>query len=67
MASNTVLLGIGEMAHDVVSKAGAIGFVRSLCVEEPDGLVGALCFLTSDAAAFVTGQTLVVDGGWAQV
>ncbi len=32
--------------------------------EEPDDLVGALAFLTSDDAAFVTGQTLYVDGGW---
>jgi NAD(P)-dependent dehydrogenase (short-subunit alcohol dehydrogenase family) len=29
----------------------------------PEDLVGAVCFLASDAAAFITGQTLVVDGG----
>ena len=29
----------------------------------PDDLVGAMSFLTSDDAAFVTGQTLYVDGG----
>ena len=32
-------------------------------VEVPDDLVGAVSFLTSDDAAFVTGQTLNVDGG----
>jgi NAD(P)-dependent dehydrogenase (short-subunit alcohol dehydrogenase family) len=32
--------------------------------EEPADLVGAISFLTSDDAAFVTGQTLCVDGGW---
>ena len=31
--------------------------------EIPEDLVGAMSFLTSDDAAFVTGQTLYVDGG----
>ena len=30
----------------------------------PEDLTGALSFLVSDDAAFVTGQTLYVDGGW---
>lgn len=29
----------------------------------PEDLVGAVMFLASDAAAFITGQTIVVDGG----
>lgn len=32
--------------------------------ETPDDLVGPMAFLASDDAAFVTGQTLLVDGGW---
>lgn len=32
--------------------------------QEPRDLVGALSFLASDDAAFITGQTLVVDGGY---
>ncbi len=35
--------------------------------EKPEDLVGAMSFLVSDDAAFVTGQTLVVDGGSAMV
>jgi NAD(P)-dependent dehydrogenase (short-subunit alcohol dehydrogenase family) len=32
-------------------------------VETPDDLTGAVSFLTSDDAAFITGQTMAVDGG----
>src|SRR6476659_7688475 len=32
-------------------------------VEVPEDLVGAISFLTSDDASFITGQTLNVDGG----
>jgi NAD(P)-dependent dehydrogenase (short-subunit alcohol dehydrogenase family) len=32
--------------------------------EVPEDLVGTLSYLTSDDAAFVTGQTINVDGGW---
>ncbi|MEU4476302.1 SDR family oxidoreductase [Micromonospora sp. NPDC023888] len=32
----------------------------------PDDLVGTIAFLTSDDAAFVTGQTIMADGGYAR-
>jgi NAD(P)-dependent dehydrogenase (short-subunit alcohol dehydrogenase family) len=35
--------------------------------EKPEDLVGTVSFLASDDAAFITGQTLVVDGGSAMV
>ena len=35
--------------------------------EKPEDLVGAVSFLASADAAFVTGQTLVVDGGSAMI
>jgi len=35
--------------------------------EIPEDLIGAVSFLTSDDAAFITGQTLYVDGGMVRV
>ena len=44
--------------HESGAGARAIGRVGV-----PSDLVGAALFLASPAAAFITGQTLVVDGG----
>jgi NAD(P)-dependent dehydrogenase (short-subunit alcohol dehydrogenase family) len=35
--------------------------------EVPEDLVGTLAFLASDDAAFITGQTITVDGGLARL
>jgi 3-oxoacyl-[acyl-carrier protein] reductase/(S)-1-phenylethanol dehydrogenase len=43
------------------------GFLDEQCIkrtETPQDLAGALSWLASEDAAFVTGQTIVVDGGW---
>ena len=36
-------------------------------LEQPEDLTGAVLFLASDDAAFITGQTLMVDGGMIRV
>jgi 3-oxoacyl-[acyl-carrier protein] reductase len=33
-------------------------------VGQPEDVAGALLLLVSDQAAHITGQTLIVDGGW---
>jgi 3-oxoacyl-[acyl-carrier protein] reductase len=42
-----------ELAHIPMGRLGA-----------PDDIVGATLFLASSAAAYITGHTLAVDGGY---
>ena len=33
-------------------------------IGKPDDLIGSVIYLASDSSSFVTGQNLIVDGGW---
>jgi 3-oxoacyl-[acyl-carrier protein] reductase len=106
ISSSTVFEGVPTRLHYVTSKAGIIGFTRTLACEvggdnitvncispgstlseeaptddmlkfrtmaaanraikrmqKPEDLVGAVSFFCSPDSDFVTGQTLLVDGG----
>ncbi|HEX9397047.1 MAG TPA: SDR family oxidoreductase [Burkholderiales bacterium] len=66
---NVILPGITDTAQprghmteeDMYAQARAIPLGR---IGEPDDLVGPVIFLASDAAGFITGQTIVVNGGF---
>jgi NAD(P)-dependent dehydrogenase (short-subunit alcohol dehydrogenase family) len=60
-----------NVAPDAYNNPGDDAFIADLArrtllgrVGRVDDLRGALLFLASDASAYVTGQELVVDGGW---
>ena len=67
---------VNAIAPSLVHSKGTTGFdyfddIEQLQAikraQEPSDLTGAASFLTSDDAAYITGQTLVVDGGWVRV
>jgi NAD(P)-dependent dehydrogenase (short-subunit alcohol dehydrogenase family) len=47
-----------EFRQEVLSKT-PLGFIA-----EPEDMAGAVVFLASEASRYMTGQTIVMDGGW---
>jgi NAD(P)-dependent dehydrogenase (short-subunit alcohol dehydrogenase family) len=58
--ARTPRAGFASIEEEFAALAGMQAIKRG---EVPDDLVGTVSFLTSDDAAFMTGQTLNVDGG----
>ncbi|MFV0373296.1 SDR family NAD(P)-dependent oxidoreductase [Microbacterium sp.] len=54
-----------EASHDLIAGADTYGVDRGAIKRaiHPDDIVGAVLFLASPQAEFITGQTVVVDGG----
>jgi 3-oxoacyl-[acyl-carrier protein] reductase len=46
------------------SIASTIRRIPLKCLGQPDDIAAACAFLCSDDARYITGQTIVVDGGW---
>lgn len=55
-----------EIPRETVSPAQKEWIIAAQCIpraEVPEDLIGIMLFLASDGAAFITGQSLTVDGG----
>ena len=60
--------GTTEGPHEALGQFELVSGLQAIRrTQRPEDLVGALAFLASEEAAFITGQTLVVDGGFVRV
>ena len=50
--------------EDVAFKAAVLAKIKLGRIGTVEDLMGAVVYLASDAAALVTGTSLIVDGGW---
>ena len=68
---NAVAPGITEtpltrvyLEADPVRRQTMVGKIPLRRLGQPDDMAGAVLFLASDLSAYITGQTVYVDGGW---
>jgi NAD(P)-dependent dehydrogenase (short-subunit alcohol dehydrogenase family) len=54
----------GYLEADPVRRQKMVDKIPLRRLGQPDDMAGAVLFLASDLAAYVSGQTLYVDGGW---
>lgn len=63
IAPGSTLSAEERTEHELERRSRAIAGRALKRVQEPEDLVGAAVFLSAPASDFITGQTLVVDGG----
>ena len=54
----------GYLESDPVRRQTMVGKIPLRRLGQPEDMAGAVLFLASDLAAYITGQTIYIDGGW---
>jgi 2-deoxy-D-gluconate 3-dehydrogenase len=58
---------VEALLEDEAVRAEVVGRIPLGRLAEPEDVVGSVVFLASPASDFVTGHTLLVDGGWTAI